>query len=91
MNISNFIQIKRNPDLRIRKVQEQYYIFDRHKCYAVNFTGAIVVHTLEKNYPMKDFLDKLSEKFDVNDFDTLQKDVITFIEFLAQVGLVTIE
>lgn len=91
MNITNLNQIKRNPELRIRKVQEQYYIFDRHKCYAVNTTGAIVVHALEKDYPMQEFLDRLSKKFNMCDINQLQNDVLEFLDFLEREELVSIK
>lgn len=90
MNVTNLNQIKRNPELRIRRVQDQYYIFDRHKCYAVNTTGATVVHALGKDYPIHEFLDRLSKKFNMCDLKQLQSDVFDFLDFLEQEGLVSI-
>lgn len=91
MNITNLNQIERNPELRIRKVQEQYYIFDRNKCYAVNTTGAVVVHALEKDYPMQEFLVRLSEKFNMCDINQLKSDVLEFLDFLEREELISLK
>lgn len=91
MNITNLNQIERTPELRIRKVQEQYYIFDRHGCYAVNMTGAMIVHALGKDMPMQAFLEKLANKFNVSNCSELKKDVSGFIAFLEKEGLVSIK
>lgn len=89
--ISNLNQISRAAALRLRKIQDQFYLFDAQRCYAINITGAIIFNAVGNDMPVDELCKKLSEKFTNIDTINLSQDVENFIDFLLTEGLVELK
>lgn len=89
--ITNMNEIKKNEDLNIRKIGEQYYLIFKHDCYEVNIVGAIIVKNLGENINIDDFCNKISLKFDFKNFKQIKSDFFEFLFFLKENGLINYE
>ncbi len=86
----NFEQIVRKEGLRVRGIESEYYIIGNGKCYKLNELGALVIKYTGQKMELKDFCAKVSQKYHEEDLDKIEKDVLNYIDFLKEEGLIYI-
>ena len=87
--IDNLNELNRNEKLRIRKIDEKYYLLCGTNCFEVNDIGATIVNVIGKDMDIEVFCEKISHKYEFDNLEIIRKDAISFIEFLIQEGLVS--
>lgn len=85
--ISNLNQITRESSLRLRRIQNQFYLFDSKQCFEINLTGAMIVNAIGEDLSINDLCEKLAQKFEDVNIETIKKDVNIFLGFLIDEGL----
>lgn len=77
-----------NPDLSIRKIDDELFIYDRNQSliHTFNETGIAIWEGLEQQLSPSQIAKKLTNDFDVEE-ETALKDVERFLEILNRSGL----
>lgn len=81
-NMKNFMELHRNTDVRLRKIDNIYYILSKNANYEVNETGAIILNHIGKDMTIDEFCTRLAKKCNFNDLDVIKKDVNSYIDFM---------
>ena len=89
--INNLKELLRKEDLTIRKIENQFYLITFYSCYEVNEIGAAIVNIIGQDLPVKELGIKLAQKYGNDDVDQVTADALSFINFLLEEGLVTLE
>lgn len=89
--MTNLSEIQKKEGVIIRRLENDYYIFNEGKCYKVNETGALVYKYIGKDMQLSEFCKKMAIKYNSDCCDDIMKDVITFIEFLCSVNVIDIQ
>lgn len=91
MNIKNLKQLSCNDRLNLRKIQNKYYLIAGRSCYEVNNTGASIVNVIGQDITLEELCEKLSTKYHFEDISIIKSDVIKFINYLINEGMITTE
>ena len=89
--IDNFNMLSRKSDLNIRKINEQFYLTTFNSCYEVNLVGAAIVNAIGQDLTLGEICEKLAKKYENDDIIQIERDVVNFLEFLQEEGLITFE
>ena len=88
MKISNLIQLVRKEDATLRKLDDDYFILHGEDAYEVNETGATIFNALGRDMSIKELCTRLSQKYDSDDSNQIERDAYVFIDFLISEDLV---
>lgn len=86
--IQNMNEVARRESVRLRKIDNSYYIADTVKCYEANNLGAIVFKYIGQDIKIDELCNKVADKFNFHDLKVIKSDVLNYIEFLVKEGLV---
>lgn len=81
--------VKIREDLIVRKIEDEIFIYDRHRSYmhSFNSTGVFIWNMIEKEGGKDAVVKALVDEFDV-DAASAENDFMVFYNELVQAGLV---
>ena len=80
--ITNLNQLTREENVRLRRVENTFYIVCGKDCFETNETGALIVNALGKDLSIEAVCEKLSDIYSYDDVDAIKTDVIEFVNFI---------
>lgn len=86
--ISNLNQLYRQDNVRIRKIENVFYLVCGRACYEINETGALIVNAIGKDLSIDKVCEKLSQIYKYTEIEQIRDDVEKFIEFIVDNGIV---
>ncbi|MBD8917666.1 MAG: PqqD family protein [Lachnospiraceae bacterium] len=80
--ITNLNQLTRKENVRLRRVENTFYIVCGKDCYETNETGALIVNAIGKDLSIDSVCEKLSDMYSYNDMEAIKTDVNEFVDFI---------
>lgn len=90
MMIQNLNQLSTNNRIILRKIQKQYYLIVGSSCYEINNTGASIVNVIGQDLSIQELCKKISVKYNFTDIAVIERNLIEFISFLIDEGVISI-
>lgn len=87
--IKNLNQLTRNENVRLRRVENTFYIVCGKECFETNETGALIVNALGKDLSIDSVCEKLSDMYSYNDMEAIKTDVNDFVDFIIANNIAT--
>ncbi|HEL1773398.1 PqqD family peptide modification chaperone [Streptococcus suis] len=84
----NLNQYKKELDTRVRKLNNNYYLLGQKKSYSVNYLGAVVLKYIGSDIDILDLAKKISNFYKLDNTFEIKTDIINFIKFLLDEGLI---
>jgi len=80
--IINLNQVKKNDNLVIRKLNDNYFFTIGGDAYEANEIGAIIVNAIGKDLSIDNLCERLSKKYSFDDCEKIKADVYEYLRFL---------
>lgn len=85
MNLNKY---NKKLDTRVRKLNNNYYLLGQKKSYSVNYLGAVVLKYIGSDIDVLDLAKKISNFYELDNIFEIKTDIINFIKFLLNEGLI---
>lgn len=72
----------RNPNLLIRRIEEEYYVILDNKVYKFNYFGMVILKYIGSDISISDLAIRISEFCEHNDVSEVLNDITKFIEYM---------
>ena len=82
------MKLNGNPDLSIRKIDNEIFIYDRNKAlvHMFNETGVFFWEAIQAGLSFEKILEKLTDIYEI-DYETAKNDLQEFTEQLKKLGV----
>lgn len=89
MEWTNFNEFSRQKDVRIRKIDDKFYIICKEKNYECNEMGALILQQIGRDMDRIEFVNRVRKKYTLDDDINVDEDIDEYILFLIEEKLIS--
>ena len=88
MEWSNFNRFNRQKDVRIRKIDDEFYIICKNYNYKCNEMGALILQQIGRDMDRIEFGERFRKKYLLDDDVNIDEDIDEYVHFLMEEKLI---